>query len=277
VRSEVCALLAYRRLGRGRLRMVLEAIEDHMRGWRRNHAGLANERVARAALAIEHVMPRKWMANWPISAGENAEQGRDRVIHMLGNLTLLTDKLNSRVSNGPWFGDNGKRTALEGHDILMLNRDLLKKGDTQWTEELIAGRTRDLAELILQIWPVPLGHKSGFTGDRPRPQRKLQLSDLIAAGVLSPGMSLYPRRKKFADHVATLLQDGSIELDNQRFPSASRAARALTGTSMNGWWFFLVDQVSKKSLRTVRRDYLNAMAVETEDDESDDDGDDDDE
>jgi hypothetical protein len=61
VRGEVRALLAYRRLGRGRLRMVLEAIEDHQRGWRDGRAWLGDERVASGKYAIEHVMPRKWL------------------------------------------------------------------------------------------------------------------------------------------------------------------------------------------------------------------------
>jgi hypothetical protein len=51
-------LLAYRRIRRGRLRMVLEAMEDHLRGWRDGKQGLGGERVARGKLAIEHVMPR---------------------------------------------------------------------------------------------------------------------------------------------------------------------------------------------------------------------------
>src|SRR5688572_16860585 len=55
IRAEMRTLLAYRRLGRGRLRMTLEAIEDHLRGWRNGHEGLGGERVARGALAIEHV------------------------------------------------------------------------------------------------------------------------------------------------------------------------------------------------------------------------------
>ena len=41
----------------------------------------------------------------------------------------------------------------------------------------------------------------------------------------------------------------------------------------NGWWFYLIDQASGTSLRRVRRDYVNAMAVDIEDDEPDDEGD----
>lgn len=50
-RPEVAASIrtqaAYRRLSRGRLRMVLEAIENHYRGWHGNLTALGGERVTR--------------------------------------------------------------------------------------------------------------------------------------------------------------------------------------------------------------------------------------
>lgn len=58
--SDLVDLLAYQRLRRSRLRMVLEAIEDHRRGWKGSAEGLGGERVARGKFHIEHVMPRKW-------------------------------------------------------------------------------------------------------------------------------------------------------------------------------------------------------------------------
>ena len=276
IREELTALLAYRRLGRGRLRMVLEAIEDHQRGWKDGKPGLGDERVARAKLSIEHVMPRKWHSNWPLQDGTQGEAERDRIIHTLGNLTLLTGKLNSRVSNGPWLGSGGKREGLGAHDVLLLNRELLKESGDQWTEESIRVRTRELAEVITQIWPVPPDHRSGFSPERPRLRKKVHLSDLIVGGALESGMTLFPRRKKSSGRVATLLPDGRVEVDGVAFSSPSDAASTITGHSTNGWWFFLVDQASRRSLRAVRRDYVNAMAVDVEDDEAEDDGDDDD-
>ena len=47
VRNTLKELPVYRRLSRGRLRMVLEAIEDHRRGWKDGRAALGGERVAR--------------------------------------------------------------------------------------------------------------------------------------------------------------------------------------------------------------------------------------
>jgi hypothetical protein len=46
------ALQVYRRLGRGRLRMILEAIEDHHRGWKDGSSALGGERVSRGKLAM---------------------------------------------------------------------------------------------------------------------------------------------------------------------------------------------------------------------------------
>ncbi len=273
--QELATLLAYRRLGRGRLRMVLEAIEDYRRGWEEGKTGLGGERVARGSYAIEHVMPRKWAVNWRLPDGDGTEEERDQLIHTLGNLTLLTRRLNSKVSNGPWIGAGGKKEGLEGHDVLLLNRELLRGAGDSWTEDAIRARTRELAQVIIQIWPTPSGHRSGYIPDRPRLRKKVLLADLMNAGALEPGMSLFPRSKTFSDRVVVLLPDGRVEVDGAAFSSPSEAARTITGTSTNGWWFFLVDQASRRSLRNVRSEYVEAMAVDAEDDEGDGDGDDD--
>ncbi|MFB3853830.1 MAG: DUF262 domain-containing protein [Vicinamibacterales bacterium] len=275
LRDELAHLVAYRRLGRGRLRMVLEAIEDHMRGWTGAKAGLGGERVARGKYAIEHVMPRKWTANWPLGEGIHSEAEREEIIHTLGNLTLLTGKLNSRVSNGPWLGAEGKRQALQAHDVLMLNRRLLEKAGDHWTDDAIRQRTSELSDTIVQIWPVPEGHRSGFSQAKPRLRRKVHLADLIASGALQPGLALFPRRPKFSSHVATLLPNGRIEVDGVAYGSPSDAAGSITGRATNGWWFFLVDQASRRSLRAVRRDYITRLAVDAEEDDVDDNDDDD--
>jgi hypothetical protein len=150
----------------------------------------------------------------------------------------------------------------------------LKRAGDQWSDEAIRVRTRELTEIILQIWRVPLNHKSAFSHDRPRLRKHVDLADLINAGALTAGMTLFPRRQKFSDRAVTLLPDGRIEVDDVPFTSPSQAAVHIVGHAMNGWWFFLTDQASRRSLRNVRGDYVNAMAVDVEDD-PDDDGDDD--
>jgi hypothetical protein len=218
-------------------------------------------------------MPRKWVAHWPLDG--HPEPERDHNIHTLGNLTLLTHKVNSKQSNGPWLGRDGKREGLERHDVLFLNRELLKKAGDKWTDDDIVLRTKELIEAIIQIWPVPAGHKSGFSPDRkPKFRRKVHSSDLINAGILSPGMMLFPARKRYSNKVATLLADGQVEVDGVAYSSPSEAATAIAGKRTGGWSFFLTDQANRTSLRKIRRDYVNAMAVDEEDDEPDDDDDD---
>src|SRR5207247_977329 len=127
---------------------------------------------------------------------------------------------------------------------LILNRDLLKRGADQWTDQAIRTRTKELVRVIGQIWPVPTNHRSGFARDKPTVRRKVDLSDLIAGGKLEPGMPLYPRRKQHSHRVATLLPDGTIDVDGIAFSSPTEAATAIAAKRTNGWWFFVTDQAT---------------------------------
>ena len=266
LRRELEALLAYKRLGRSRLRMVLEGIEDHLRGWQGTSTGLGGERVARGAYAIEHVLPRKWQSHWPLESGTEAD--RDRLLHTLGNLTLLTQKLNSSVSNGPWLGDSGKRAALQKHDVLMLNRTLLKGATDAWTDAAIRQRTRELTEVVLTIWYAPLGHKSGFAEDKATTRRRPDLVDLIGAGLIAPGSTLYARKKKFAGRTAQVLQDGQVDVDGKVYGSLSAAATAIASKGSNGWHFFALDPSMRRRLVDIWREYVEHLSVDVDEDDN---------
>ena len=274
VREELKVLPAYRRLGRGRLRMVIESIEDHLRGWIGTKMGLGGERVMRGKLAIEHVMPRKWTMHWPLPEGSRGEGERDALIHTLGNLTLLTNRLNSKVSNGPWIGESGKRQGLEAHDVLLLNRELLKSAKETWTDSMIRTRSELLANLIVSVWPTPQGYKSGFTTEKVRPRHRLDLSDLLSAGFLDAGCTLTPRQQQHKHRTGVLLPDGRIDIDGTIYSSPSEAAKAVVGGAINGWWFFLVADKPKRSLRDVRVEYLQSIAAESDEDGEDESADD---
>lgn len=275
LRQELRVLPAYRRLGRGRLRMVLEAIEDHLRGWTSGRSSLGGERVARGRYVIEHVMPRKWTMHWSHPNGARGEAERDALIHTIGNLTLLTSRLNSKVSNGPWAGQTGKRHGLESHDVFLLNRELLRAAGDNWTDASIIERSELLSRIITEVWPVPVGHRSGFAAEKARPRHRLDLSDLMSAGLLEAGATLVPRPKKHASSVAVLLPDGRLDVGGVVHSNASEAAKAVTGHSTNGWSFFLVDQKSRRSLKDVRIEYLESITADDDDDDEADDEDED--
>jgi hypothetical protein len=262
VSGELLNLLAYLRLRQGRLRMVLEAIEDFRRGWRDGAEGLGGERIARGKYHIEHIMPRSWMEHWPLSSGTPDE--RDRIVHSLGNLTLLTSKLNSKVSNSAW---ESKRSELQKHDVLKMNSQLLAATGDSWTDEKIRLRTQEMTEAILTIWPVPEGHTSAFGNSEDRPKQRVSLFDLIGAGLLEPGTTLYSRQA-YDYRPATVLSDGRIDLDGEIFESPSGAARTITGSSVNGWWFWKLDTTGNRSLNNLYRDYVDQTAVDVDEEAS---------
>jgi hypothetical protein len=241
--------------------MILEAIEDYRRGWKGNEEGLGGERVTRGRYAIEHIMPRKWQAHWPPSPGTSSESGREQLIHTLGNLTLLTSRLNAKVSNGPW---SVKRVALKDHDVLKLNMDLLDVAGSAWSEDDIRARTERLVDIVIKIWPVPEGHRSSFATGIDRPRRRIEVSDLISSGLLDVGATLYARRKRQSHRTATVLADGRIDVDGVAYASPSAAAGAISGGSENGWWFFLVSPDSRRSLTDVWRDYVDQTSIDVD-------------
>lgn len=273
LRQELESLVAYQRLRRARLRMVLEAVEDHRRGWAGTKEGLGGERVARGKYHIEHVMPRKWQAAWPLPAGL-MEQDRDRLVHTLGNLTLLTGKLNSKVSNSAW---STKSTSLKEHDVLKLNSDLLAVADDAWDEDRLRARTQTMIDAIIEIWPVPVGHTSSFAKSAERVKEKVDVAALIGAGLLEAGATLWARRKAFADRTATVLSDGRIDVDGVPFDTPSAAARQIIGKGANGWRFFLVDPDSRRSLTDLFHDYVDQTSADVDEDEAGDEDDDEDE
>ena len=135
-----------------RIRLLLEACELDVRD------PMRTETIALpAALSIEHAMPQSWEEYWPLlpDASEEDRLNRDAHVHRLGNLTLVTQALNSGMSNWPWQGADGmsKRAELRRRSLLLINQRLCQHDD--WNEQLIDERGHDLAERVLRTWPGP--------------------------------------------------------------------------------------------------------------------------
>jgi hypothetical protein len=262
VRRELVGMPVYRKLSRARLRMVLESIEDHWRGWIPGQESAAGMRIRRETYAIEHVMPQSWGRYWPLPPG-SSEHERDARIHRLGNLTLLTKKLNSTVSNGPWLGEGGKASHLQEKDVVLLNSKVLKDySSAQWDEAGIDRRTTQVIEAILAIWPAPPGHKVSIDRGREDTSVTVEIGDLIGAGYLAAGQSLYSRPGKHGGHTGRLLSDGRIEVSGKIFESPSSAGAFVRQRSTNGWRFWQLDTSGRQSLRDVRAEYLRVVAPE---------------
>ncbi|MGQ0712815.1 MAG: GmrSD restriction endonuclease domain-containing protein [Gemmatimonadaceae bacterium] len=262
VRRELESMPVYRKLSRARLRMVLESIEDHWRGWISGQMSAAGMRIRRASYAIEHLMPQSWIKHWPLPAGAS-ETERDGRIHKLGNLTLLTKKLNSTVSNGPWLGEGGKAAHLQEKDVVLLNSRLLKTyASKQWDELGVDNRTTQAINTILAVWPVPPGHKVSINREQASSSVTVEISDLIGAGYLAAGQTLYSRPGKYGGRTARILSDGRIEVDGQIFDSPSRAGIFIRKTNTDGWNFWRLEAHGRRPLKEVRAEYLTVVSPE---------------
>lgn len=253
VRATLTTESAYSRFPRGRLRMILEAVEDLYR------AETGQPQIERMGYPIEHLLPRKWHDNWGVQAPEDIEERQLRV-HRLGNLTLLTQKLNAKVSNGPW---STKRSALLDHNTITLTGRVIKRTEHHaWNEELIDERTTELIDRILQVWPVPEGHRGKVVDPQTKAGDWVELKHLIEAGLLSPGGKLVATHRDFKGREATLTADGAIELAGKRYTSPSAAGRALRKKATNGWYFWSV--TDGRRLRDVRTEFQNSMPADEE-------------
>jgi hypothetical protein len=139
----------YKRLKKSKARMILEAIEASL------HTGMTEKLQIEKALTIEHLLPKEWEKHWPLPAKapeeiEKASKLRDEVLHKVGNLSLLTKRLNPAVSNGPW---DKKREKILEHSALNMNRGFLNV--PTWNEALIMKRSEELLKHALKLWPRP--------------------------------------------------------------------------------------------------------------------------
>ena len=250
VRQALSREAAYSRFPRARLRMYLEAVENAYR------AETRQPQVARTGLPIEHVLPQKWQDNWPVVGPEEALERQERV-NRLGNLTLLTTSLNSKVSNGPWAS---KREAMLKHNTMTMTGRLVGTGDdSEWDEAAIDARTAQMIDVLLDVWPVPEGHHGMVVDPQTKAGDWVQLKHLVEGGMLQTGDLLTATHRDFVGRVAVIGEDLRIHLDGKSFDTPSGAAKHLRKRATNGWSFWAV--ADGRRLRDVRQEFLGGPAA----------------
>ena len=113
---------------------------------------------------VEHIMPQQPGAEWQRELGPDHERVHRDLLNTLGNLTLVTQGYNSKMSNRPW---QKKRKWLAKHG-LPLNKQY--PWPEQWDQQAILARTAWLTERLCQIWP-DLGALPQFSSEVLEPDR----------------------------------------------------------------------------------------------------------
>ncbi len=145
----------YRDLGPRRTALVLEALDLQLETSKQEQLHIVSD------LTVEHVMPQSWSpAAWPfyddktiIAADDDDLLKREQLLHTFGNLTLLTQQLNSSVSNGTFAK---KRPEITKQSKLQMNAHFQQfQSADPWNEDTIKARGKTLFQTALQIWPAP--------------------------------------------------------------------------------------------------------------------------
>lgn len=154
----------YTSVYRARLKTFLVGLENHLRTSKTEPSPRLNSLERK--LSIEHILPQSWDKYWPLpsDADETRLLRRTSSVHKLGNLTLLTSKLNPSVSNKGW---KVKKKEIRQHSLLRLTTgSVLTKPDgadqfddeawtEEWDETRIQMRTEVLAMTALEAWGPP--------------------------------------------------------------------------------------------------------------------------
>ncbi|WP_428273518.1 DUF262 domain-containing protein [Candidatus Palauibacter sp.] len=141
----------YRGISSGRLRLLLAGIAEHMHG---ENKLTTSEFALKPSLTVEHIAPQDWERHWhqDLKFG-NSEEDKirlNRLIHRIGNLTLVTEAINPKLGNRPW----DHKVKLLEKDSLEMNRRLLADVEgIVWNEEEIDRRSKQLAKYVIAIWP----------------------------------------------------------------------------------------------------------------------------
>lgn len=129
---------------------ILYLLESRLR----NNPLLSTQLLPYSSYSLEHMMPQKWHAHWPLPDGEDEDE-RTHTIRTLGNFTIITQPLNSKISNDAWpikvqgKNSNGGLMAY-AKELLTLEGVLDLK---IWDEKSIRARSVWLASKACNVWP----------------------------------------------------------------------------------------------------------------------------
>lgn len=256
IRAALGEAPVYNRIRTSRLRMILEAVEDQRRGYP-NGRRLSEQPVPRGTTTVEHLLPQAWRTSWDDGADAATAKERDSLLHTIGNLVLITSRLNSSISNGTWAA---KRPALDASSVLLTTRDVVTAHPDSWTDDDIRERSADIADAVIAIWPVPEGHQDrAALWTSQNPAAGLAISGLVRAGLLSTDEQLVTLTDSGTEYRAALTRDGRIVVGDRsyRFPTPA-ATDAIGAPVDSGWTAWHVGSVDGPPLDEIREDYLRA-------------------
>jgi uncharacterized protein with ParB-like and HNH nuclease domain len=213
--------------------MVLAAVEAQIRTSKNEALTVLDD------LSVEHLLPQNGSLSdypfadpMPLAPGEAPEASRERLLHTVGNLTLLTIALNASASNGPF---PGKVAKIVADSDLRLNAWLRVDPPKDWSEHSILDRGAELFKTAATIWANPNQEQTMSGGMAENEQSPWQFTDAA---------SLAAKRQQILNALGTLKQVAFVSETAARHRSADGKIRAAVAVSKryetragNPYWY----------------------------------------
>jgi hypothetical protein len=82
--------------------------------------------------------------------------------------------------------------------------------------------------------------------------------------LVSIGQTIYPQLPHLQEGFGRILSDGRNDVSGRVFDTPSGAGSFVRKMAVNGWSFWLADRKAKISLASIRREYLETVALESD-------------
>lgn len=102
-------------------------------------------------ITIEHIMPQTLSDKWKTALGDDWERIHEQYLHTMANLTLTG--YNSQYSNLTFIE---KRDMEKGFKDSAFRLNNSVKSCEQWTETELKARQKELQNVIMRLWPMPI-------------------------------------------------------------------------------------------------------------------------
>ncbi len=131
---------------------VLYFIESKIR----NRSYQSTQLLGLNKYSLEHLMPKKWENHWVNSMSSEEKMNRNKKLLTLGNLTIITQSLNSTIRDANWKNKKEGRGDKKGLLAYASGLETMNHYLTfdEWNEKTIEDRANFLFEKAKNIWKI---------------------------------------------------------------------------------------------------------------------------
>lgn len=122
----------------------------------RNRSLQSTQLLGISKYSLEHLMPKKWENHWGKLSSQEDKMKRNRKLLTLGNLTIITQNLNSAIRDANWTVKRKGKGDKKGLNTYSAGLETISQFLIldQWNEQTIEERAEFLYSKAKKIWTI---------------------------------------------------------------------------------------------------------------------------